>query len=121
MSKKKDKENDELPSKTYSMEELQSASYDELSQIDEKDIKKAIGKEAQRSQKKIQLTGKLGQISLHIKKLEQELVKSYTDPNLDSVEKEVELLAAKEELRIASEQFQRLFPDEAKKIITLNA
>lgn len=87
-----------------------SASYDDMSEMDEKELNAQADKDANRAAKKMQLVAKINQKQSEITKLTKNLVKSYLDPTQDTVDIKLNIRLCQEELQVAKEIFLQLFP-----------
>ena len=88
------------------------SSFDEIYNLDEKELTKKISYDQKKNGKRLQLGAKLSSIEDSITKAQNQYLMSLTDPTVDSVELKVEISVLNAEKAIAIEIYNQLFPEQ---------
>lgn len=91
---------------------IQNLSFDNIYNIDEKELSKQNSYNQKKIGKMGQLKAKLIDMQNRIAKCEQQFIVSLTDPTLDSVELRIQIECYQKEKEIATSLLKSLFPEE---------
>lgn len=90
---------------------FQGGSFDDVFNMDEKEKSRQISFMQKKEGKKLQLIAKMNDLQMRMVKAETRFNHSLTDPTIDSVDVMVEMDCLKKEKEIATQIFNRLFPE----------
>lgn len=88
-----------------------NGSFDDVFNMDEKEKSRQISFMQKKEGKKLQLIAKMNDLQMRLVKAETIFNQSLTDPTIDSVDVMVEMDCLKKEKEIATQIFNRLFPE----------
>lgn len=91
--------------------DITSMSFDQIMQLDEKELNKQMSYEQKMIGKKSQLMAKITDLTLKKTKAQQRFKTSLVDPTLDSVELKLEIDCFDKEIQVATELMHQLFPN----------
>ncbi len=90
---------------------LEKMSFDDIYQMDEKEKNKQLTHTQNKEGKRLALTSKLSLMQQERIELQNNYIKSLTDPKMDSVDIRVDMLSKEQEIGIAKDIYNQLFPD----------
>lgn len=93
-------------------EQAQTMDFDQFYNLDEEVIKKEMKFSDDRTAKQVQLLARVNACTVALSKTRTELLKSFTDPQKDSVEVKIRVKHLEYELDVATEIYAQLFPNE---------